>query len=219
MARKGINCYLSYAKGSDTLSKYGVRVSSVSHGINILATQSQARIRQAFYPYKLGAAQFAITVDLIGSREYRSFADWMAEYAKQALSLDNDVDGFPYMQVHIPMDDSRNFIRFGVPLNGYEWADNVGLMTKQVQVVFETVSERGQTVVSKDQLSRADGQAMVDKVTRYFYPSGTQLSGSMAPPSGTYATVISKLDQKMYGQNGERAVDQLARYGHDDWGS
>lgn len=111
----------------------------------------------------------------------------MATYADYVLDLDLRDGQFPAMTVQVP---SRSFIKKGVPLSGFEWSDRVGAMLWSPQVVFET-SEEPSDLGKQVATSRVTGLvALTDKDMRYFYPTGTQLSGSQTPPDGTYSIPV-----------------------------
>lgn len=185
--RQGLNCTLSYMNGK-TRKAYRVRANLLTHGMKIIFDESQARVRKAFYPHRLSSAQFMVGIELVGEVEQRSFTNWMAAYADFVLNPDLRFGEFPSMAVAIP---SRNFLRKGVPLSGYEWSDAVGKMVWSTGLVFETAGEPGEKVPA---LSRVTGMAMYDPDVRYFYPTGTQLGGSDTPPDGTYTQVASIAD-------------------------
>lgn len=93
------------------------------------------------------------------------------------------------MSVLIPAAPRGGFYKKGVPLTGYEFGDSVGKMLWGIGITFETSEEpidRGRLV----RTSRVTGTALYDKVTRHFYPTGTQLSGQNAPADGTYTRPI-----------------------------
>lgn len=188
--RNGLNCSLTYNRGKTTCT-YSVRANLVAHGMQVIYAESSARVRRVFYPHRLTYAQFALGVDLVGEDEFVSFSTWMANYADYAISLDLPVNGYPYMAVSIP---SRRFLRYAVPLSGgFEWGDSVGLMLRTETVVFETVGQPGDKA-NQSPTSYATGQALKDATSKYFYPTGQQLSGSMSPPSATYSTQADPSD-------------------------
>lgn len=185
--RQGLNCTLSYMKGN-TRKAYRVRANILTHGMRVIYDESQARVRKAFYPHRLSSAQFLVGVELVGEAEYSSFTNWMAAYADFVLDPNLRFGEFPSMAVSIP---SRDFLRKGVPLTGYEWGDRVGAMVWSVGLTFETAGESGEKAPA---LSRVGGAAQYDPDVRYFYPTGTQLGGSDTPPDGTYTQVASIAD-------------------------
>jgi hypothetical protein len=188
MARKGLNCTLSYMKGK-TRHAYRVRANILTHGMKVIYDESDARVRHALYPHRLSSAQFTIGVELIGTPERKSLSDWLASYADAVLDLDLASGEFPSMLVVIP---KRNFVRRGVPLSGFEWGDHVGAMVFTPQITFETAAEPGETNPS---VSRFVGLvAQTDKDIRYFYPMSHLLNGNEAPPDGTGNTILDAQD-------------------------
>ncbi len=182
--RQGLNCTLSYLAGGQRRA-YRVRAKLLTHGMKVIYDESQARVRKAFYPHRLSSAQFMVGIDLIGQQEHTSFTNWLASYADYVLDPNLRFGEFPAMAVAIP---ARNFLRKGVPITGYEWNDNVGKMVWSPSLVFETAGEPGE---DEPRLSRVGGIAMYGNESRYFYPTGTQLSGDDTPPDGTYVGSVS----------------------------
>jgi hypothetical protein len=158
----------------------------IAHGMKVLFDESASRTRRAFYPHRLTSAQFALGIQLKGDEEYKSFSSWLASYADFILNVDLGFGEFPTMSVTIP---SQNFMRFGVPLSGFEWGDKVGAMLWSPQVIFESAGEPLEFAPRMSSLGNLG--ATVDKDVRYFYPSGQQLSGTQVPADGTYTQVIT----------------------------
>ncbi len=183
-SRQGLNCTLSYLAGGQRRA-YRVRANVLTHGMKVIYDESQARVRKAFYPHRLSSAQFMVGIELVGEVEHSSFTNWMAGYADYILDPNLRFGEFPSMAVAIP---SRDFLRKGVPLTGYEWNDTVGKMVWAHSLVFETAGEPGESAPG---LSRVGGIALYGNESRYFYPTGTQLSGDDTPPDGTYVGSVS----------------------------
>jgi hypothetical protein len=166
-------------KGS-TRKAYKVRANVLTHGMQVIFDESQARVRKAFYPHRLSSAQFMVQVQVVGEAEYTSLVNWLTGYADYILDPDLRAGAFPSMSVSLP---SRNFARKGVPISGYEWVDVVGKMLWEIPLVFETAGEPGEKTPA---LSRVTGYALYAEDTRYFYPTGIQMSGQEVP-DGTYS--------------------------------
>lgn len=182
--RRGLNCTLSYMR-SGKRRAYQVRANLLTHGMTIIYDESASRTRRAFYPHRLSSAQFALGIELIGDAEHTSFTNWLASYADYVLDTNLRFGEFPSMAVSVP---SRNFLKKGVPLSGYDWNDAVGKMLWTPQIVFETAEEPGDRAVP---LSKVGGLlALTDREMRYFYPTGNQLAGQAAPPDGTYSKPV-----------------------------
>lgn len=188
--RLGLNATLTYPHGTARRA-YRVRVNGISHGMKVIYDQQASRIRNAFYPHRLSSAQFAISLELKGQEEWISLSSWLATYAAYVLNPDLAFGEFPAMVVSVP---SRNFVRKGVPLNGFDWGDNVGMMVKTPQIMFET-SEEPTDNGKSPAISKFEGIVSgVDRDVRYFYPLSQQLSGQATPPDGAYTTVLTAAD-------------------------
>lgn len=179
MTRQGLNCTLSYTRGTST-SQYQVRAGTVSHGVEMIYTESEARTYRAFYPHRTAEARFSVEVLLKNWDERRDFVNWLTTYAQYAIDPDTAQAQFPWMTVVIP---ARNFTKQGVPLQGYEWGAHTGMMAFNPQVVFEAASSPGQKAgqpAVSSVINKWSAFAQ-DPAIQYFYPVGTQLSGSQQP--------------------------------------
>lgn len=186
LTRQGLNCTLSYARGSSR-NTYKVRVRAVTHGTDQIAEESKARTHRAFYPHRAAPQQFSITVQLKGYNERRDFMNWMGSYGEYILDPDLSASTFPDMTVSLP---DRGFLSRGVPMQGYEWGDHTGSMLFEHVLVFESSVDPGQT--SPPQVSSVVNKwaaFAADNAIQYFYPFGTQLSGDQAP-SGNYGKIV-----------------------------
>jgi hypothetical protein len=193
VSRQGLNGHLTYTVNKKRYV-FDMRVGQLSHGVQMLATESMARTRRAYYPHRATAIPFVLTVILKGYSERVAFSNYLNDYTNR--SLDPALaGGFPQMTVTVPV---RNFMRYGVPLSGIEWGSSVGAMLWQPQVTFETTYEQNLgdntsgTVTSKFVLdNKATSRA---PELKYFYPSGIQLSGDQVPPPGDYTTQMGAPD-------------------------
>lgn len=182
MPRRGLNATLSYQRGGSA-RVYRVRVDAIVHGTQMIAEESQARLRRAYYPHRVSTQQFGIRVILIGYKERKSFSNWLAAYASYALDPDVGGINYPTMSVIVP---SREFSHRGIPLTGFEWGDKVGSMVFQPMVMFEAAYEPWDK--AKPSVTRVENTwkaFAADDTVKYFYPFGTQLSGQDAP-DGNY---------------------------------
>lgn len=178
MARQGLNCTLSYPDASGATRTYRVRAGTISHGIQMVYTESEARVARAFYPHRSAMEQFSVVVLLKNWDERTDFTSWLASYASYAINPNIIQDTFPWMTVTIP---SRRFTQIGVPLTGYEWGAHTGMMMFTPQIMFEAAQSPGsnaQAVVSSV-INKWSAFAS-DPAIQYFYPFGTQLSGSQS---------------------------------------
>lgn len=178
MRRMGLNCTLSYQRAG-AIREYRVRAGDLSHGVEMISTESVARTQRAYYPHRTAMQEFSVQILLKNWDERNHFTNWLANYATYALSPDLVQNPFPWMTVHVP---SRDFLFLGVPLQGYQWGAHTGMMMFTPQIIFEAATSPGQT-----------GQAVLssvinkwaafhsDNAIQYFYPIGTQLAGDQAP--------------------------------------
>ena len=175
MARHGLNCTLKWSDGS-AMHTYSVRCDMVTHGVQMIYEESQARRRKAFYPHRLAMSQFAINVMLKGNEERKSFNDWLRVYASFILKPELAVGEFPPMLVSVP---SRKFLERGVLLSGYQFGDKLGVMVWNHTLVFESTPA---LVLNRETADWAPPVAQErDENLKYFYPLSEQLSGSDAP--------------------------------------
>jgi hypothetical protein len=184
--RKGLNCTLSYARGSGN-NTYKVRVKGFTHGTMMVFEESHARTHRAYYPHRSAPERFGITVVLKGQKERTDFMNWLGSYGEYVV--DPDISGldFPAMTVTIP---DREFTGVGVPLQGYEWGDHVGSMIFEHNLVFEASVDPGQTDQPKTSSVDNKWSAFAsDEAIQFFYPFGTQLSGDAAP-AGNYDKIV-----------------------------
>ena len=190
MARKGLNCTLSYPDAKGTTRTYQIRAGAVGHGIQMIFTESAARTARAFYPHRTAMEQFSVVALLKDWDERTDFVNWLAGYANYAIDPNIAPLVFPWMRVAIP---SRDFTQYGVPLTGYEWGAHTGMMMFTPQILFEAAQSPG-SQPGLPQLSDIINKWTAlasDPAIQYFYPFSTQLSGSQQPwlPSDQAASV------------------------------
>lgn len=193
--RQGLNATFAYTDAGGTNHTYQVRVGVIGHGVQMIATESQARTQRAYYPHRTAEERFTITVLLKDWDERSHFTNWLASYASYAIDPDLAATTFPWMTVTVP---SREFSKKGVPLAGYEWGAHTGMMMFQPQILFEAATTPGQkgqpdisTVINKW------GAFASDKAIQYFYPTGTQLSGNQ---TGNYSKIQFPSDPTQFNQ-------------------
>jgi len=205
--RRGLNATLSYPRDGKT-HVYRVRCTTISHGLQLVSTESQSRTERALYPMKQVPTQFSITVALKGYPEHRHFSDWLATYAMFALNPDRG-GKYPQMTVSVP---SRNFQRAGVPLSGAEWGDKVGRILWNRVVTFETSGEPWDS--RKPRYSRYEDpeNAQAYRENRYFYPAGVQLTGDQVPADGTYVDIVRPGDGGLTAQERQDRNAMLDSY-------
>jgi hypothetical protein len=173
-----LNCTLSYPRNGKA-RVYRVRVSTITTGFQMIAEESQARASRAFYPYQTAPSKFSIQVDLIGDAERRSFNRYMMNYAHYILNPSIKGNVTPQMRVTVP---SRGFVRVGIPNQGIEFGDRMGVITWRPMVVFEVSQEPFDW---NDKVThsfvRAKTARLNEPESQYFYPTGLQLHGDATP--------------------------------------
>jgi hypothetical protein len=186
MARQGLNCTLSYQSGG-TAHTYRVRCVGLQHGVQMIFEESEARNFRAFYPHRAAMQRFTLAIQCKGVAERKSLVNWLSTYAQYAINPDIVQDTFPWMTAAVP---SRSFNQPGVPLQGYQWGDHVGSMLWNISLVFEAATTPG-SKAQPDVSSVIDSWAAFasDPAVQYFYPTGTQLSGSQLP-AGNFAQPV-----------------------------
>jgi hypothetical protein len=195
VGRSGLNTNLSYSYRGKTYA-FSCRVKEIAFGSRMIASESQARTRRAYYPHQVSSVPFSIVPIIKGYKERVQFSNFLGDYVKRVQDPSLSVSKFPTMKVS---SNTRKFLRWGVPVSGIEWGDHVGSMVWTPRVVFETHVDQslGEStrdyqwisyfVFSAGSLQRAPQIA-------YFYPSGIQLSGSQVPDADAYDKVTSIQD-------------------------
>lgn len=195
MARQGLNTTLSYSYGGKTYS-FRVRAQEIAYGSRMVAAESQARTRRAYYPHQVSSVPFSIVPVLKGYKERVQFSNFVGDYIKRIQDPTLPVSSFPTMKVVCA---ARSFIRWGVPISGIEWGDHVGAMVWTPRVVFETHVDQslGDTPGSykwTSFFSFTPGALDRSPQLAYFYPAGIQLSGSEVPDAASYDKVTTIQD-------------------------
>lgn len=188
-ARNGLNCILSYLRGGATHS-YRVRAGSLGFGVQMVATESAARIIRSYYPHRTANQRFTVQILLKDWNERTDFTRWLYDYASWALDPDIIRTTFPYLTVNIPR---RQFYQRGLPLQGYEWGAHTGMMMFTPTVVFEAAFSPGQSSPAANTSTVINRWSAFgsDPAIKYFYPFGTQLKGDAGPQPPQPASVIS----------------------------
>jgi hypothetical protein len=195
MARSGLNTNLSYSHGGKKYA-FSLRVQEIAHGSRMVAEESQARNRRAYYPHKVSSMPFVIVPIIKGYRERVQFSNFLADYIKRVQDPSLSASNFPTMRVTCSV---RNFERYGVPTDGIEWGDHVGSMVWTPRVAFETHVDQslGDSPGKYDGISYfvfSEGSLERSPQIAYFYPSGVQLSGSQVPTESAYDKVVEIQD-------------------------
>lgn len=175
--RKGLNCHLSYQMAEGRQS-YSLRIDALTTGIEMLGTESQARMVRAFYPHRVTTQKFAINAIVHGYNEHVSLTNWLSQYVTYALDP-NRSGAFREMEVAIP---AAEIILHGVPLTGYTWGDKVGKIIWNTGIEFEATREPWSDI-SRDESRVLNYDAVYEreKSALYWYPEGVQLAGNDKP--------------------------------------
>jgi hypothetical protein len=184
MARKGLNCTLSYVDGNGTTRTYGVRAGNLGYGVQMVSAEDQARINRAYYPHKTANQQFSVQVLLKDWDERNDFMNWLTTYAQWALDPNVARTVFPFVSVAVP---ARNYYQTGLPLTGFEWGAHTGMMMFTPVIVFETGLSPGQqgTGITVSSVVNQWSAFQSDPAIQYFYPFGTQLASLQVPQNYT----------------------------------
>jgi hypothetical protein len=198
VARQGLNCTLSYSRAGSRQT-YRVRAGALAHGVQMIASQDAARTQRAYYPHRTATERFSVVVLLKNWDERRDFTNWLASYGSYAIDPEVLQTPFPWMTVSVP---SRQFLQYGVPLQGYEWGAHTGQMMFTPQVIFEAAASPGSSPSTPQVSSVINKWAAFgsDKAIQFFYPFGTQLAGSQAPAN--YSHIQYPGDPGSFSQQG-----------------
>jgi hypothetical protein len=195
VARSGLNTTLSYSYNGKRYT-FSLRVQEIAHGSRMVADESQARTRRAYYPHQVSSVPFSLVPVIKGYQERVQFSNYLVDYVKRVQDPGLSVSKFPTMRVTC---SARSFERYGVPVAGIEWGDHVGSMVWTPRVIFETHVDQslGDTPGTYNWISYFIYPAgALDRSPQiaYFYPSGIQLSGSQVPAEGSYDKVTTIQD-------------------------
>jgi hypothetical protein len=197
VARAGLNCTLSYTDSRRINHVYRIRAGNISHGVQMISSESAARTQRAYYPHRSALQQFTIQALLKNWDERRDFVNWLASYAGYALDPDTTQQYFPWMSVSVP---ARGFLQVGVPLEGYEWGAHTGMMMFTPDIVFESARSPGQQALPPvSSVINKWSAFSSDTAIQYFYPFGIQLAGNQ---QGSYAKIQYPGDPSQFSQSG-----------------
>lgn len=142
------------------------RCRGITHGYEVVASESHARTTRAFYPRQRALAQFTLTLELKGYADYKAFMDFMRSYLQNFAA--NTATGA--MSVGVPQ---RNFLRYGVPVGGISDGDHIGSMVFAPTIVFESIYDPLDTAIftTTTDTSQVDlGTSQSDNAATFFYP-------------------------------------------------
>jgi hypothetical protein len=185
VARQGLNCKLSYTDAGGVNHVYQIRAGQLGYGVEMISAESAARTQRAYYPHRSAMQQFTVQALLKDWDERTDFTNWLSSYAAYALNPDTTQQYFPFMTVSVPL---RNFLQYGVPLQGYEWGAHTGMMMFATDIVFEAATSPGQSP-NAPAVSSVINQWTAfssDEAIEYFYPFGIQLAANQ---QGNYAQI------------------------------
>lgn len=195
MPRAGLNTTLSYSYGGKTYA-FAIRAQEIAFGSRMVAGESQARTRRAYYPHQVSSVPFSIVPIIKGYKERSQFSNFLGDYIKRVQDPSLSTSNFPTIKV---VSGTRSFIRWGVPVSGIEWGDHIGSMVWTPRVVFETHVDQslGDTPGTYKWISYfvfTEGSLDRAPQIKYFYPAGIQLTSSEVPDAGSYDTVTTIQD-------------------------
>ena len=186
MPRNGLNCTMSFTgSGAGEQHSYRVRAGNLGYGVQMIATESTARVFRAYYPHRPANQQFSVQVLLKDWTERTHFVTWLHNYANWAIDQNAVRLADPFMTVSVPR---RNFFERGMPIMGYEWGAHTGMMMFTPTIVFEPAFSPGQgspSIIPSGIANEAQAFRS-DPAIRYFYPFGTQLSGDQQPKDASH---------------------------------
>jgi hypothetical protein len=168
-ASLGYNCRLSVRGYGSRL----VRVESLAFPMEIITSEAAGTIGRVMYPLQIELPGFSLDVVFITRQERDGFNDWVSGYMRR-VATNQHIGGYFYVVV-----PARRFAQSGVPIGPLPHGDRVGMLGYRMTIQFvgaqQPLSAVGYNTdhgVSYYKPPTAD-QAQA----RYFYPSGTQLSG------------------------------------------
>lgn len=158
------NATFSFTTSSATQS-FSTRCYGITHGYDVVAAESHARTARAFYPRQRALSQFSLTLLLKGYVDFKAFMDFMRSYISSFAQASSGS-----MVVTVP---ARNFMRYGVPIQGVSDGDHVGAILFQPTLVFEPVYDPldTQLFTTTANASQVDlGTSQSDEAAHFFYP-------------------------------------------------
>lgn len=160
----GANCRLDTKTGTRN-----VRCTEISYGVDIVSTEDTGRTGKSFNPMYTDSNAFAILLVFTSYAEAQATMNWFKSYVDDVLNDRADV-----MRVRI---DAREFDRVGVPQSGMTFGQHVGQYVWTSTIQF--VGARDPVTIKSTDLSQfVPGGGDYTQYGQYFYPAGTQLSGS-----------------------------------------
>jgi hypothetical protein len=141
--------------------------------MEVTGTTDAAKAYRAFYPLRRTKGGISVSFVFPNYNSYNSFAKWMESYARRLADHNNQVGP---MRVVIP---AFGFNITAIPTSGWSFGDQVGTIVYKCTVSFDSAGSASD--FQNLELSRFRRPKRGWKDSRYFYPSGTQLSGRRTP--------------------------------------
>lgn len=184
----GANCTLTYLRNG-TYRAWRTRVTKLSHGLQMVATESRGPEQRAYYPHERTPAQFMLTFALLARvrvnerAEYERFNLWMRDYMRFLLDQDEVETLNPHRGMHVSI-PSRNFVRSAIPLGPLSFGEHVGSMLWYQTITFEATTEPTDKKFATSKF--VGGTTDNDRNARHFYPRPENgpnplLSGNQKP--------------------------------------
>lgn len=177
----GFNCRIGYSTARDNAPAMDVRCRGLSHGTGIIAEESHARMRRAFYPRARVLGQFALTLELTYAQK-NEFVKFMWEYMHFYTRIGGAAAEEPFLHslsVEVTTPETTNgkhkltFMRHGVPISGVEEGDHVGSTVFTPTITFESYSDP-QDPVSLTEGGWSESKMPTpeedDEALHFFYP-------------------------------------------------
>jgi hypothetical protein len=165
------NCTFSIAN----YGSYKVKATEVNYGMEIVAEQDVGRRRKAFYVTRMIASGFTITLKFSTEALHLNFSQWLMNYAKLLIQPGSTVGS---VVVSVP---SRKFLQSGIPTNAITFESKVANVGPEVALEFVGTKD-WLTVREKEAYSKflpfSKLALAFNPQIQYFYPAGTQLSGT-----------------------------------------
>lgn len=179
---------------------FTTRCNRITHGYEVVASESHARVTRAFYPRQRALSQFTMRLQLKGYGDYKSFMDFMRTYLNSFASTATNA-----MSVTVPQ---RNFVRYGVPVGGISDGDHTASMLFEPVIVFESIYDPLDTAIftTTNDASQVDlGTSQADSAATFFYP----VTASTNDPNATGESLYDAppiINQSPISPGGTRSV-------------
>ena len=152
---------------------YKVRIDQIQYGLDIIASQGESGVRQAFYPVAYDGSSWSMVLLFTDYADREKFNDWLRTYMEKVVQG----HGFyASMTVNCPV---RNFTRVGIPQDQIDYGEGITDVGYKVSLNFLGVTDP--TDPNKSVLNSGISYFQwpkKDKTTRYFYPASKQLAGA-----------------------------------------